>query len=69
MFFINFEPKNLEPGQVIACPSFSSELEYEIYIYSGQLRCTCPSFKFNHSKKGTFCKHIKLLAETILDKK
>jgi hypothetical protein len=50
----------------IACPSFTSDVTHLIYIHDSKLKCTCYAYKFYNARDGGYCKHIKLLAETIL---
>ena len=43
--------------------SFVNEDTVYYILDDDKYTCTCPSFQYNHSKKGTFCKHGKLLTK------
>ena len=43
--------------------SFVNEDKVYYILDDDKYTCTCPSFQYNHSKKGTFCKHGKLLTK------
>ena len=43
--------------------SFVNEDKVYYILDDDKYTCTCPSFQYNHSKKGTICKHGKLLTK------
>lgn len=66
MIDIDFDRHKKENAS-IQCPSFTDDTTYELYIHDGRIRCSCKSFQLYHGKRGSYCKHIKLLAKTILE--
>lgn len=66
MIKLDLDGLTIPLDSIIVCPSFTSDIVHKIYIHDLKLKCTCYAYKFYHNRDGGYCKHIRLLAETIL---